>query len=67
MERREEFELTENDMFNIAWRAKRLFEKEVQPKLDRQIEKKVKELKLKGLSKTAVKGQLGITESTIGK
>ena len=46
MERREEFELTENDMFNIAWRAKRLFEKEVQQKLDRQNKKKSKGIKI---------------------
>lgn len=67
MERKEELKLTEMDVYNVAWRANRLFAKEVQPKLDKEVEKKVKELKLKGLSKTAVKGQLGITESTIGK
>jgi hypothetical protein len=66
-EKSAEYNLSEMGVFDVCWRAKKLFEKEMQPKLDKELEKTIKDLKSKGNSKAAVKGQLGITEGILNK
>lgn len=55
------------DIFKILRRAESLFELEIQPTLEEELGRKVKELKGKGHKKVEVRAKLGISESTLNR